>query len=337
MKATLNFLGVTLMLVLATSMAKADFVNPLNSQGDYNVIVLGSFYSSGWADIEGNTAVRKDVTVESGFSFGNNRSNSDPNTPTLVVGGTMHTGTANYTNVQGGSVYYNDASSNKFNGLPFYHNDGIGKKEILKDNPIDFARLESDLRSFSDGLGFLGDTGTVSMSNGSNMDFRLSGTNNVLNISLADLYNQYGSTDFNNVRIFGDSDATLLINIYGDSIYDSLVFGGGFDLYGIDADNVLFNLIDVATMEVEDKGHIYGSVLGVDTDLDLAGFIDGTAVFKDVHMTGSAEFHNGNNGGGFDPGVPEGPAATPEPGTALMFLLGLIGFPVYRRFARGRA
>ena len=314
---------------------QADIVNPLRSQGDYNAIIFGDLVKTGTGDAEGYVAVGGDLTVDGNFSVGHLRKSgsSVPNNAALVVGGTI---TNNGAWEVKGSAYYGNLE-----GRAFTYTNGYGER--LDNNPIDFSKLESDIRQFSSSLSQLEQTSGVSTDfNQWNKSIKVTGGGDqVLNINLSDIsgmngYGNYFDHVFNGLSINGGYD-NLIINIFGDleGLNELTIFYGFNQNDKYYTDNLLLNLINIDVLNVYNT-EVFANIVGVDTHVNLyTSSINGTAVFASADLDSGSEFHNSYQYEGEHDMPPS--VATPEPASMLIVGLGFGALPFVRRLRRKSA
>ena len=316
---------------------QAEIVNPFEGTHGYNAIIFNNMTQNGSNDVEGQLAVGNNMTTNG--SFGVNLvagSNSAP--AALYVGGHLHT-SANGWETHG-NVYFGSGTTDKPGGNQWYTppvvyiKNGTGSE--LQTNPLDFAAMENNLRANAAKLASLEDTGvTTSFTGNESWISCANGGQQVVNIDLNQLYN--GGNDLSNLKLSGQSDTMLLINLIGGGDTILNMFGGFELLGGLTADHVLINFVDVATVNISSMS-VKANLLGVDTDLVVAnGNIEGITVFNNAIFNGGGEVHSKNFfDGGFD--IPDTNTSsldetsnTPEPATLLVLGLSLLGAPLYMR------
>lgn len=320
----LKALTCLLSLSVFSVTAHADMVNPFYSMGQFNTVVFGNLTYTNGTDNMGYMAVGGDIIGKSsGIGIATSVS-SKPGDVSLVVGGDI--------NVPSGQIYRGDYYvGGSISKVPQFN---VGSGTQLETCPVDFSALQNELRSTSAALVGMGvDTTPL---NSWNTAFNVTtGALNILNVSIDDLKN----ASLTSLQLNGmDASTQVIINIIGNSDYNVLNMQYG-ETQGSGAwgNNVMINLVDIEEFNILNHGQNNYSILAVDTDINATNAnFEGLVVANNITLT-NAEFHNGRP---FEPEVdlpsvdPNPPAATPEPGTALMFLIGMAGFPIYRRFRK---
>lgn len=317
-------------LFLWTRTVNADFVNPFASLGNYNAVITGNFHQTGSGDTEGYLAVGGNMVTDGWYCVGSDVRNAAPGSVALIVAGDLRT---QYAWEVAGNAYYATGSSKNpaWNGEPVnYKNNGGNQGKRVDTHPLDFSVIKSEMGAYSSQIAQLQATASLKQEWGNSI-INVGGGQQVVNISIDDLAN--GA--LNNVKINGQSDTVLVINIFGGE-NTSLSMSNGFEVYGVDVSNIMFNLVDVDTLTIQNM-ELLGSVLGLETDVSIGnGAINGYSVFENAVTTNGGEFHNDHL---FDGGIDLPPSAvTPEPASALIVGLGLVSLPFFRRrFAKKAA
>ncbi len=333
MKRLSSLLCVGLIAFGFATFAQADTINPFKDTYGYNTIVLNNFIQNGVNDVEGQLAVGGNMTANG--SFGVNLAAGSRSAPAaLYVGG--HLRVEKDWEVKG-NVYYGSGSSYRGAGNQWYTPPVTyiqsGSGSVLTNDPLDFGAMEESLRTSAATLSALQSTAGVSTSfNRIDTQISVGGGQQVVNIDLSTLYN--GGSDLFNLKISGQSDTVLLVNLIGDGTTALNMYGGFELLGGLTANHLIFNFVDVASVNIHDMT-IKANLLGVDTDLILAkGNIEGINVFNNATYNASGEAHSTNFfDGGFDiPITPVNPpASTPEPSTLAMIGIGSLLAGLYAR------
>lgn len=302
----------------------ADVVNPFYSMKQFNTVVFGNLTYTNGTDNMGSMAVGGNIVGKSGGLGVATNGGSGPGNASLVVGGNVNVSSGQ---IYSGDYYIGGSSPN----TPQFN---LGSGTRLETCPVDFTAMQNELRSTSAALVGMG-VDTTPVSNTWNTQFNVTaGTLNILNVNAADLKNgSLASLQLNGM----DATTQVVINIIGDSNYNTLTMqygeSQGSNSWG---NNVMINLVDIEELNVTGHGQNNFSILAVDTDINATYTnFEGLVVANNVTLTG-AEFHDGRP---FEPeinlpGDPTQPAATPEPGTAMIFLLGMAGLPIYCRFRK---
>lgn len=316
-----------LLLVLSASV-RADLVNPFYPVEQFNTVIFGDLTYTGGTDNMGYMAVGGSVHGKSnGFGVATSVG-TQAGDVSLVVGGDLNVSAGQ---IYGGGDYYIGGSIS--NPVQF----NLGSGNSLETCPVDFSALQTELRSYSTALVDMG-VDVTPVANTWNSQFNVTtGTLNILNAYASDLNGSLTSLQLNGM----DASTQVVINVIGDSDYNVLSMQYG-ETQGSWAwgNNVMINLVDIDEFTVTSHGQNNFSILAVDTDVIATNTnFEGLLVANNVTLT-NAEFHNGRP---FEPEIdlpsvdPNPGAATPEPGTALMLLVGMAGFPIYRRFRKRTA
>lgn len=322
---TACILAFATMSIIQNGAVRADVVNPFYAVGNFNTVIFGDLTCNSSSDNEGYMAVGGNITTTSwgGYGFASKMGGSAQEGDVgLVVGGDL--------NIGSGQLYAGDYYIGGTNTAGQKFNTQIGTG--LAECPVDFGAMQSELRSVSAALVELGTAADPVNFYGSTQITVTSGELNILNINVSDLANGslagltlVGMTSDTQVilNLIGDADNNVLNMLYRES--------SGYGLWG---DNVMLNLVGIDEFNINSHGGLAFSILAVDTDLNVSNaHLQGLVVADNVTMT-NAEFHTDVS---FVPEVDlptDNPAATPEPGTVLVFGLGLLGLPLFRRMRR---
>lgn len=354
-----------------SSFVRADVLEPSASQlfgvsAAYNNVIFGDYYARS-GDTEGHIAIQGNVDVQK-HAFGAGEQVMHQDGPVLVVGGNVvasssdvYDGDAyiggkltsavgsqwNALGVKGsgpdaynlhdpnyegttGTIYVAD-TSNFIQWGPDYH------QELTTSLPFDFTVAQEQLRTVSTELFAMNETVTGSFAANT-------GSHDVYNIDLTGMSGiqvlTMDAATFNaidSLYITAEADTTLILNILADGT-DTLDFtkwtmyinGDANEFVGdFDGSNILLNT-DVENIVVS-SAKVNMSILGLDAHFDIQhGHITGQAFGESASLTNGGEFHAYYT---FDDQHFGTPAATPEPGTMLIFGLGLAGLGLgSRRF-----
>lgn len=292
------------------------FATSLGTAGDYNAFVFGGV--SGWnSDIEGALAAGGSVSLTN-YTVGSGLPADTSGTKnTLVVGGAL-----SYTNgeIQNGNAVVGGAAvgANVRDGN-LYANSTV---------PINFAAEAAYLRELSLQLSKMTANATV--------ENRYGGTylttDSTSMMQVFDIDGSYLSMThtfaFDNAGM--PENATLVFNVSGKN---GAMHNFGMDNFknalGSSYDNVLFNFYEAIALElcgIGVKGSILAPLAAVTAN---NGNIDGTIIANS--WTGTMELHHVP----FDGILPENSTPVPEPTTALLLGVGLLGLAGAFRARRG--
>jgi choice-of-anchor A domain-containing protein len=185
------------------------------------------------------------------------------------------------------------------------------------------ASTSGQLKTAADSLGALASNGSVLTQYGDQLV--LTGTDSVLNVfslTAAQVAN------LSKLRIEAPAGSTVLINVGGKNVAFDTSFG--FELIGVVADHMLFNLYDAESVSM---ASLTGSLLAPDATVSFAwGALDGAAIVGNLS--------NGSGNGGAFNNTPftgtlvaaiSAVASVPEPGTLVILCSVLLVFAVARR------
>jgi choice-of-anchor A domain-containing protein len=257
---------------------------------------------------------------------------SAPNNDYLVVDGNILSGP---TNLDAGNAYVG-GTGGSFVQFPGHgHLDLTGSSPIVNGSTVGVANQATYFKSYSSQLSQLTGNGTV-VNNFGTITF--TGTDPSLDVFNVDISVLGGN---NTININDPSSATVVINVTGTSGTTTgasiNVNGGGAngDSTTADSKKVLFNFFQATSLTF--GGSVIGSVLApYATVTGLSRQLDGQLIAG--NYTGSTEFHdllfNGTN-------LPNPQTSTsnptPEPGTLVMFAIGLSLVAMTRLKAKARS
>lgn len=227
----------------------------------FNVFVLNDIDQPS-SDTEGKMAVGRNASLAN-YSVGDKL---PPNSgEVLVVGRRL--------NFYSGRVYHGNIVYGEFIDTTHWNSaDG----EIRQDNIIDFAAAKVYFNSLSMQLSAETANGATSFEWG---HLKLTGTNsglNVFSVSCDDI------TDANNFTIDAPSGSIALVNVSGDL----LDWSGGYNLVGIEPENVIFNFFEANDIKIWGI-HIKGAILAPHATLDFpTGLITGQVIAFNIVGTG---------------------------------------------------
>ncbi|MBW4487042.1 MAG: choice-of-anchor A family protein [Trichocoleus desertorum ATA4-8-CV12] len=264
--------GATAVFGFSTQVSAAT-VN-LGSATGYNVFVLGDVDLD--SDTEGKMAIGGDATLRN-YSVGFKDQGGDA----LVVGKNL--------NFQGGTVYGNAFVG----GTSTVSNVDFQGGALKSGNPIDFGKAKQSLLNLS--ASYLSGSASQADIKEGGITLEGNGSNNVFNLAGAAL-NNASSLNFKGVGSF-------IVNVSGENI-DIKNFG--FNLGGVEKQNILFNFFEATNLTASGLG-IEGSFLAPKAK----------AVFNNGQMNGTLVAASLEGNGQFNhvgrPPVEQPPASVPEP------------------------
>ena len=312
-------------LLLLPSFASASSI--LGAAGEYNVFTFGDMNVT--SDTEGRVAVGGNFTA-SDYSVGVLAPQSSYS---LVTGGDVDYIRGSINN--GGIYSQGDVSLNNYtvfgdihaNGSVSYGpGGGTVTGGVIQNNsglvsPVNFAAEESYLKSLSAELSQQSTSLGAELKYGANMYLTGDGTTalQVFHLDGAELLSAT-SLMLNDIA----EGASLLLNISGDV---SGLTNMGLSALTAFGDKVLFNFYDADILTLAGVG-VWGSILAPHAAVSFnSGQINGTVIAD--YLTGSGQYN-------YNPYVGDGLGSTPvpEPGTLVLFSIGILGaYGVLRRRA----
>lgn len=259
----------------------------LGVASDFSAFYFGDVnaYNS---DIEGRVAVGGNASFTA-YSVGTKLPNSNGTRDDLIVGNNL-----NFTNGQnfaGNTVYGNNVTTDMF---------GHPQGDIHKGTPIDFAAAQAELTNLSNSWKAMKTTGSVSNWYGALTLNGNSASQNVFNLTAAQLW------DANGITIKAPAGSTVLVNVSGT---DARMQFMGMNLQGVDNNHVVFNFNQATNLQFQGIGFL-GSVVAPKAAFDFSnGAIHGTVVAKS--MSGYGEIETAN------PCIDIKPPCLPCPGSTI--------------------
>lgn len=305
-----RILGTGAIFLALTVFAPSAFATSLGTAGDYNAFIFGSF-TGAHSYIEGRLAVGGSASLYR-YQVGNGLApDASGTTNTLVAGGalTFTKGQINNGNaIVGGHATLGPHAKIEDGNL-------LAKSTV----PIDFIKEEAYLKNLSGDLAAMTSNGGV-LYEKRNTYLTTDSTSmmQVFNIDGSSLWNTRTFGFLNNTANMPEN-ATLIFNVSGNSARMQNFDMGNFkNALGSSYDNVLFNFYEANTLTLsntEFEGNILAPGAGVTA---RNGWINGTIIAG--ALAGTMRFHNQS----FDETVPV-PSPVPEPGTLVLFSVGLMG------------
>ncbi len=343
-------------LLSVTGLASASTLT-LGAAGGYNAFVLGNFTEAG-TDSLGAIAVGGNF-VPSGngsFTIASSHSGDSAAIYDLVVAGNF---TNNYGSLGGGSAFvggnmtWNDPTlpHNAYVDGNFSNPSGGGsvggtvyfggtyasgdtltnvKMTSPQADPVDFVGAQTNLTSLSATLASQTANGTVSSAYNT---YSLTGTNSSINVFNLTDTSYSGST----INITAPAGSTVILNVAGKS--DSFS-GGSINLNGVSANDVIWNFSSATAISIGSiafNGTLLApgaSFTGTWGQLNGQLIVDnaaGTTELHDVLFNGALP-SSGSTALSDQSGV----GSTPEPGTWVLLVAGLVLIVIARRSGRGK-
>jgi choice-of-anchor A domain-containing protein/uncharacterized repeat protein (TIGR01451 family) len=233
----------------------------LGAAKDFNLFVIDTLIQPS-SDTEGKLAVGKYADLRK-YSVGDKL---PPNSGDVLVVG-------HHLTFISGRVYYGRTVYKEYitSTTAFTSDEGI-----VKDSVIDFDAAKVHLEDLSYQLSTLAQTDTVKFEWG---HIQLIGTNPELNVFNLDasLIKQA-----NNTTISAPSNATVVVNVYGDTVE----WKGGFSVTGTSKDKAIINFVDTKVFKISNI-NLTATVLAPKTVLDFpTGLITGQVIVKSFYGAG---------------------------------------------------
>jgi choice-of-anchor A domain-containing protein len=321
-------------------------------QGSAGLVVGGNLSQNGGND-SGNVFVGGNAAISSGgginnLSVGGNLTSTGGTisgnvfvggAATNLAGGVTINGSLNLTGANsslnasgnGGSspngIYV--TASTQVNDPSYWNAAKVGGGPATPSSPVDLYGSSTDLQNASTALAASG-TQTVTSSGGAITITLNSSGLNVINLNLAN-----GATinGINIVNANGVVPTGVVINVNGNNLNFN---GGSFNLGSLSTGQVLFNFTTASTVNLSNLAFL-GDVLAPLATIDfISGQLQGSLIAD--NYIGNGQINEGTPFADVLPtyNVPGGTAATPEPGSMLIFGVGLAGICLLRGRLKAR-
>ncbi|MEU8569780.1 choice-of-anchor A family protein [Streptomyces pathocidini] len=285
--AAVLVLGGSMVLTTPTASASESCDQPLGVAGQYNEFIETD--ATRTPDSEGAVAIGGDAEFTGGFSIGSHIPSTDglPGNAALVVGGTLTTGSANYTVLENGGAVYGQLSGRAVEVKP----QSPARTAARGGSPVDFAGEFGKLRSLSAALAKEAARGTTALkADGGDTTLTLTGTDAKINTFSVTAGQLQGAK---HITFDVPQGSSSVVNVSGTA-YDMNAAG----TYAIDGPSelqghLLWNFPEATEVTKKSDMAWPGSVLApaAAVDLGTGGPLEGTVIAKSLTAVGSAETH----------------------------------------------